>query len=262
MAEDKEYNYLIKSVVRAIEILEVMSRSNGSVRVKELSETIGVSKSTIHRFLSTLEHKDLVEQVEQNGKYRLSMKLFELGNSILHSLDLHSRSLPILEELNKNIDETIHLVIYDRGDAVFINKVVNNPTMITYSYVGKRVHAHCIASGKVLLAYLSPAELKWVIKEKGLAVYTPNTISELEVLQEQLERIREEGLGYCFEEYLPGINGVAAPIYNHLGQVVAAVSVSGSSMVLTKDVLYNYGGAVKEAAKKISENMGCRIIMT
>ncbi len=255
--EEKKYNYLIKSVIRAIDILEEMSRAKQAIRITELSEIIGVSKSTIHRFLSTLEYKGFVEQEDESGKYRLSLKLFELGNSILHSLDLHSRSFPVLQELNKKVGETIHLVIYDKGDAVFINKVVSDPTMVTYSYIGKRCHAHCIASGKVLMAHLSRDDLQRVIAEKGLPKHTPQTISDPEILKEQLAKILHDGLGYCFEEYLPGINGVAAPIRNHLGQVVAAVSVSGSSIVLNADDIASfYAKEIKEAALKISRNMG------
>jgi len=254
--EEKDYSYLVKSVVRAVDILEEMTRNNGEIRIKDLSQALGISKSTVHRFLTTLEYKGLVEQEEENGKYRLSLRLFELGNSILHSLDLHSRSLPILQDLNRKVGETIHLVIYDRGDAVFINKLVSDPTLVTYSYIGKRCHAHCIASGKVLLAYLPQDELERVLKEKGLPKYTPYTIDRADVLKEQLEKIREGDLGYCYEEYQLGINGVAAPIKNHLGQVVAAISLSGSSMVLKPDLVPAFGKEVQEAARKISENLG------
>lgn len=256
----KSYNYLINSVVRALDILEEIIERNGTVRIKDLSETFKLPKSTIHRFIATLEYKGYIEQIEDNHKYRLSLKLFELGGSVIHSLDLHSRSYPILEKLNLKVKETVHLVILDKGEAVFINKIVNNPSMLTYTYIGKRVHAHCIASGKVLLANLPLSELEIIISDKGLPEYTNNTLTCPNVLKEQLEEIRKNDVGYCFEEYLPGIVGVASPIRNHLGQVIAAVSISGFSISFDNNSLYYFTEEVKKVAKEISNELGANIV--
>ncbi len=255
---DERKDYYVKSAIRVLDILENMIESGGEVRIKDLSDSMGVTKSTIHRFLTTLEFKGYVEQKE-DGKYRLTLHLFELGNSILHSLDLHSCSLPILQELNKKLGETIHLVILDKGDAVFINKLVNQPSLVTFSYIGKRIHAHCLASGKVLLAYLSEEELEKIICEKGLHSYTPNTITDRDILINELKTIKEQNLAYSIEEYQLGVVGVAAPIKNHLGQVVSSVSISGSSMIMQPYLINNYASDIKEAAANISQKLGYRI---
>ena len=111
--------YIVKSVVKAFQILEYMSRDNEESRVKDLSKNMNMEQSTIHRFLLTLEHLGYVQQAEKNGKYRLSLKLFEMGNNLIQSLDLHSQSLPVLQELNKKLGETVHLTVLDKGEAVF-----------------------------------------------------------------------------------------------------------------------------------------------
>jgi len=219
-----------------------------------------MEQSTVHRFLLTLEHLGYVEQTEKNGKYRLSLKLFEMGNALIQSLDLHSQSLPVLHELNKKLGETVHLVVLDKGEAVFVNKLATYPTLVTYSYIGKRAYAHCIASGKVLLAYLTQEELDNVLKQKGLPQFTENTITDAETLKKHLAKIREEGVAYDFGELEPLVNCVAAPIKNHTGQVIAAVSVSGPSYRLDAEHLKKISADVKEAARTISEKFGYRAL--
>lgn len=253
---DKKYNYLIQSVIKSLDILEEINNTNGEIGIKELSERLGIGKSTVHRFFATLEYKGYIEQVEEKGKYRVSLKLFEMGNKTLKSLDIHSRSLPVLQDLNKRLSETVHLVVLDKGEAVFINKLVNHPTMITYSHIGKRSPAHCLASGKVLLAYLSQEKLESIIQERKLPQYTPNTITEPVKLKEQLAKIREDGIAYDFEEYEFNVNCVAAPIKNHLGEVIAAISISGFTPRLDQQEISKLSLEVRQAAQKISENLG------
>lgn len=253
--EDKS-RYFIKSVLKAMQLLEFMSIHNNEIRVKDLSRELNMEQSTVHRFLLTLEHLGYVHQTEKNGKYRLSLKLFEMGNNIIQSLDLHSQSLQVLQDLHKRMGETVHLVVLDKGEAVFVNKLVTYPTVVKYSYIGKRSPAHCIASGKVLLAFLSQDELEDALKEKGLPRFTETTITNLDELKKQLARIREEGLAYDIGEYEPIVNCVAAPVKNHMGQVIAAISVSGPSSRLDPERLKEVGAEVKAAAKVISEKFG------
>lgn len=254
--DNKSRNYLIKSVIKVLDIIEEMSKNYGQVRIKDLSEQIGIGQGTLHRFLSTLEYKGYVEQLETKGKYRLSLKLFEIGNNILQSMDLHSHSLPILQELNKQIGETVHLAVLDEGEVVFLNKIVSNPSFVTYSYVGKRAFAHGLALGKMLLSHLPEYELEKVINEKGLPRFTNNTITDIQKLKEKLVQIRHDGIAFDFEEYQPGVHCVAAPVKNHLGEVVAAVSVSGSLIALGRQRIKEVAKDVQKAAAKISELFG------
>jgi DNA-binding IclR family transcriptional regulator len=259
---DKKNRYLIKSVIKAFQILETMSKPNEEIRIKDLAETVNMEQSTIHRFLLTLTHLGYIEQNETNGRYRLSLKLFEIGNSLIHSLDLHSQSSPILHELNKKYGETVHLVVLDKGEAVFVNKLTTFPVLVTYSYIGKRIPAHCIASGKALLAYLPQDELDEIIRNKGLPQLTSNTITDAEEFKKHLAVIREQGIAYDFGELEPLVNCVAAPVKNHIGQVIAAVSVSGPASRLDKNRLKIIGSEVKEAVGIISEKFGYKQVNT
>ncbi|HHU77140.1 MAG TPA: IclR family transcriptional regulator [Firmicutes bacterium] len=253
---DRKSKYLIKSVIKAFQIMETMSKPNEEIRIKDLAAAMDMEQSTIHRFLLTLEHLGYVEQTEKNGKYRLSLKLFEVGSSLIHSLDLHSQTSPVLHELNKRFGETVHLVVLDKGEAVFVNKLATFPTLVTYSYIGKRCHAHCIASGKVLLAHLTPGEFENIIREKGLPQFTANTLTDVEELKKHMVEIRKEGLAYDFGELEPLVNCVAAPVKNHAGQVIAAVSVSGPASRLDLEKLKKIGSEVKETVDTISQKLG------
>lgn len=257
-SNNKQEKYLIKSVIKALDILEEMAEQNGEVRVKDLSERLHIGKSTLHRFLSTLAHKGYIKQVEEKGKYIITLKLFEIGNHILQSQDLHSRSMQVLQELHKKTGETVHLVVLDKGDAVFVNKLDRYKSLVTYSAIGKRAPAYCLASGKVLLSYLAQDELENILKNKEMRQFTKNTITDINQLKEQLSEIRKRGIAFDFEELEPGINCVAAPIRNYTGQVVAAVSISGRITNLTNERLKTLAREVSEAAQKISENMGYR----
>lgn len=253
---DKKNKYLVKSVIRAFHILETMSKTNEKIRIKDLAVAMDMEQSTIHRFLLTLEHLGYVKQTEKNGRYHLSLKLFELGNNLINSLDLHSLSSPVLRELNQMFRETVHLVVLDKGEAIFVNKLASFPTLVTYSYIGKRCHAHCIASGKMLLAYLPQDELDDILKDKGLPRYTNNTITNVEDFKKHLTQIREEGIAYDFGEYEPLVNCVAAPVKNHLGQIIAAVSISGPASRLGSDRLGEISSEVKNTVRTISKKLG------
>lgn len=257
-ANNKQQKYLIKSVIKALDILEEMSEQNGEIRVKDLSEKLNMGKSTLHRFLSTLAYKGYIKQVEEKGKYLVTLKLFEIGNHILQSQDLHSRSMHVLQELHKKTEETVHLVVLDKGNAVFVNKLDSYQSLVTFSSIGKRAPAHCLASGKVLLSYLSQDELESVIKQNELKQFTRNTITDINILKEQLSEIRKQGIAFDFEELEPGINCVAAPVRNYAGQVIAAISISGKVRNLNIERLKELSVEVVEAARKISENLGYR----
>jgi DNA-binding IclR family transcriptional regulator len=256
--DNRQQKYLIKSVIKALDILEEMSEQSGEVRIKDLSEKLNMGKSTLHRFLSTLAYKGYIKQVEDKGKYFITLKLFEIGNHILQSQDLHSRSMQVLQELHKKTGETVHLVVLDKGDAVFVNKLDRYKSLVTYSAIGKRAPAYCLASGKVLLSYLPQDELESILKHKEMKQFTKNTITDINLLKEQLSEIRKRGIAFDFEELEPGINCVAASVRNYTGQAVAAVSVSGKITNLNNERLITLAREVSEAAQKISENMGYR----
>lgn len=247
---------LIQSVDRALQILDVFSIKEKELGVTEIAHRLDLHKSTAFGLLTTLEHWGCIEQNRQTGKYRLGLKLLELGDRVKEGLDLRVLGLPFLQELVECYRETVHLVVHDRGEVVYIEKVEGPTAIRMYSQVGKRAPMHSTGVGKVILAYRPPEEVDALIAEKGLDAYTPNTITDEERLREELIKIRENG--YCFdnEEIEVGLRCVAAPIMDSQQEVVAAISLSGPSTRMTDAQMEELISPVKETALKISRSLG------
>ncbi|TDT51031.1 IclR family transcriptional regulator [Fonticella tunisiensis] len=252
----KTKSNLIQSVDRALQILECFSRENRELGVTEISKYLGLHKSTTFGLLSTLESRGYVEQNLDNGKYRLGLKLFELGNLVHEGLDLRKQAYPFLKELVDKYQETVHLVVNDRGEAVYIDKVEGPGAIRMYSQVGKRPPMYCTGVGKAILAYMPDKEVDRILFEKGLRPFTPNTITDVDKLKAHLAEIREQGYSFDNEEIEIGLRCVAAPIKNHKGEVIAAISVAGPSTRMTWEKMNILAISVKEAAVNISRRMG------
>jgi len=253
---------LVQSVERASLILDVLGQSSQGISVKELSAKVGLPKGTTHRLLSSLAYFGYVQQDSRTRHYSLGFKLVELGNCLLNQLDLRTEAKPFLADLAKTTQETVHLVILDKNEVLYIDKVESddNPSGLRMaSRVGSRTPAHSCAVGKVLLAHLSEEELDEFIKGAGLPKITENTISDPIRLKEHLKLVRSQGYVVDDEENEKGIRCVAAPIHNEIGRVVAAASISGPAIRITrKRIQESLKNEIIETALKISQKLGFR----
>jgi DNA-binding IclR family transcriptional regulator len=181
-----------------------------------------------------------VRQVSENKNYQLGFKLVELGNRLLDQLDLRGQARPFLIRLCKRIRETVHLVVLDQNEALYVDKVESDEKpggLQMVSRVGSRMPVHSSSVGKVFLAQLSDQELDRLIKKKGLKKRTKNTITDTEKLKHHLKVIRQKGFAVDDEENEKGIRCVGAPIFNRQGQVIAAISISGPTVRITKKII-------------------------
>lgn len=251
---------LVQTIERASSILDILGQSPQGISVRELSAKIKLPKGTTHRLLSSLSYFGYVRQDSKTRNYFLGLKLVELGNLLLSQLDLRKEAEPFLRDLAERTKETVHLVFLDRSEIVYIDKVETdqNPGGLRMaSRVGLRNPAHSCAVGKVLLASLPEGELDNLIKEKGLPKRTENTITDSTRLKEHLNLARTQGYAIDDEENEKGIRCVAAPIYNEVGKVVAAISISGPAFRMTKKLIQEtMKKQVMETASKISKKLG------
>ena len=237
--EQKPRN-LVQTIERVATIFDVMAQNSQGISLKELSAKVGLPKGTTHRLLSSLAYFGYVRQVSESKNYLLGFKLVELGNRLLDQLDLRAQARPSLINLCKKTRETVHLVVLDQNEALYVDKVESDEKpggLQMVSRVGLRVPAHCSSVGKVFLAQLSDTELDTLIKEKGLRKRTENTITDPEKLKHHLKVIRQKGFAVDDEENEKGIRCVGAPIFNQQGQVIAAISISGPTVRITKKVM-------------------------
>jgi len=251
---------LVQTIERVANIFEVMAQNTQGISLKELSARVSLPKGTTHRLLSSLAYFGYVRQVSESKNYQLGFKLVDLGNRLLNQLNVRMQARPFLVGLSKGIKETVHLVVFDQNEALYVDKVESNEKISglqMVSRVGLRIPAHCSSVGKVFLAHLSDSELDNLIKEKGLTKRTKNTITDPEKLKQHLKVIRQQGYAVDDEENEKGIRCVGAPIFNQRGQVIAAISISGPTVRITQKIIQQtLRKEVIQTALDISREMG------
>lgn len=246
----------VESVGRALLILDVLTRADEGLGLAELSSATGLPRSTTYRLAQTLVHHRLAEQEEDTRGYVAGLRIVELAHRVLDRIEIRRQGLPILKQLCKQTNLTVHLGILDEGDVVYIEKCEADRALRMHSAVGKRSPAHCTALGKALLAYLPEDDLCSIIDRKGLSQHTPRTIVTLEGLTEELARVR--ALGYALDdgEHEPMIRCVGAPVRDHKGEVVAAISITGAVDYFATQSLDGLSELVVETAVRISRRLG------
>ena len=167
-------------------------------------------KSTVHRFVVNLEAAGFLERDPRSTRYRLGLRIFELGGLVMQQMNLWDEALPFLEGLVRDTGETGHLAVLDGGEAIYVERVEARRALRVPSAIGRGYPAHATNLGKALLAHLGREELHELVGRKGLPAYTPNTITDLESLERELELIRAQGFAVDNEEYDEGLRCVGA----------------------------------------------------
>ncbi|NLW91511.1 MAG: IclR family transcriptional regulator [Syntrophomonadaceae bacterium] len=256
--ENTEDSKSVQSVDRALLILEALTEASRPLHLAELVQMVKLKPSTVHRLLGTLIKHDFVEQDERSC-YKLSMKLYYMGNSATYAVDVKELARPYMHELLDRYNETVNLAILDRGDVVYIDQLESNNIVIVrmFARVGNRGPAYCTGSGKVLLAGLDQDEFSRYLKNVSLRGFTADTITDPISLAREMDKVRENGYALDLGERDEGVGCVAAPIRNREGRVFAALSVSGPSMRMTAPFLGNQLAPVlRNYADLISAKLG------
>jgi DNA-binding IclR family transcriptional regulator len=251
-----ERENMVKSVSRALDIITLISLKKTGLGVTEIANQIDINKSSVYRILSTLVQYGYIEQDAETGKYKLGYKFLEISSKLLESIDLRAEARPFLQELENETNEVIHLVVYDQGEVVYIEKLEGNETLRMHSKVGKRAPMHCTSVGKAILAHLPSSIVSDILERKGMPVHTDKTITDKEEFMKELGQVRQKGFALDLEENEYGITCVAVPIFDHLGKVIAAVSISGPTMRMTADRLDALKSKMVKTGQGISARLG------
>ena len=214
----------------------------------------GLSKSSVHRPLTTLVELGYVKQEAATARYAASLKMWEVGSAVLDRLDLKRVAAEPMTGLAGETGETVHLSILDGNHVVHIDKIECEHAIRAYSRVGGRVPVHCIATGKAMLAFQSDAFIRMATAE--LKPATPNTVVDPDLLLTELAQIRRNGISISRGAWQPGVDGIAAPIRDATGHVVAALGISGPAIRLRSKECARYTPLVADAAAKISRALG------
>jgi DNA-binding IclR family transcriptional regulator len=254
-SHEPQPKYQVRAIDRATSLLGCFSSERPELGVVELAEMTDISRGTAHRLLSSLAHHRLVQQDPVTRRYRLGLRLFELGNLVLANLQPVELAKPYLERLVTETGETAHMAIMDEGMAIYVAKVESRFSIRMGSIVGQRHPCHCTGLGKVLLAYDSRG-VDAVGGENGLVARTRRTITDRDRLRQELMLTRERGYSVDDEEFEDGLRCIAAPVFDHTGTVVAAISVSGPTARITEDAVAELAGTTVNMAKEISLVLG------
>src|SRR5262245_19257045 len=252
--------YQVQVLDRALGILDLLADESPELGPSEVSECMGLHKSTVHRLLQVLERHRLIEKMAPNGKYRLGLKLFELGSKAIAQLDLRGRARQYLERLVLETGETAHICVLDGDRMLSIANVESPRTLRTPSTVGRRTPTHCTAVGKILLAHLPEEEQNELIKKLELTAYTRHTLTKPARLKAELKLIRLRGYAMDDEEFEEGLKCIGAPVMDYTGKVVAAVSVAGPAFRLTEERITAVVRSTIRAASDLSAELGYKEI--
>ncbi len=246
----------IQSVVTSLRVLQAFTPTDRILGVSELARRLGIGKSTVHRALQTLASEGFVTQTT-GGRYRLGIKLWELGLQVVHGLELREIAHHHVEGLHTRTGETAHLSVLEGADVVFVDRMESQETLRMFSRVGVRVPAHCTSTGKAILAF-SGEEAVAAVVAGGLPRMTARSINSADMLQRALEQVRRDGYAYSLEESEVGVNSVGAPVFDHRARVVAGVSVAGPMSRIRRDRVRELGALVRRVANDISRELGYR----
>jgi DNA-binding IclR family transcriptional regulator len=248
--------YRIQAIERAFAILDSFTADEPELGLTELAGRVGLHKSTVHRFMVNLEAGGFVERSPRSGRFRLGLRVLELGGLVMQRMNLWEEALPFLEELVGDTGETGHLAVLEDGEAIYIERVEARRALRINAAVGTGYPAHATNLGKVLLADLPTSAVSKIVDKRGLARFTPNTITTRIDLDAELERIREQGFGIDDEEYDEGLRCIGAPVFDHSGRAIAALGIGGPANRVTPERVGPLAERVLQAAGGLSRRLG------
>ncbi|MFZ3562309.1 MULTISPECIES: IclR family transcriptional regulator [unclassified Streptomyces] len=245
----------VQSVDRAVSVLEILAR-RGEAGVSEIAAEIDVHKSTAFRLLGALEARDLVEQSGDRGKYRIGFGIVRLASSVTDNFDVTQQARPFCEQLAEEFGEAVNIAILQEHYAVNVLQVRGPMAVSTHNWVGQLTPMHATSSGKVLLAHVPEQERTEMLAASHMKKMTPHTLTAKGKLEKDLAQTRERGYAVTLEELELGLHGMAAPIRNAQGEVIAAISASGPAYRFTEERMHELSPTLLRSAQDISRKMG------
>ena len=252
-------NSAVKTIDRLVEILDYFAHEQRSLSLAELSTYLNVPKSTLHRFLTSLESHGVLRRDEGDKKWRLGYHLIVWGSLATESTTLREIARPFMCDLVSVSGETAILTIYHDHEVIVIDMCETSHSVRLKMQTGTQRAPHAGASSKVLLAYLPGDEVMSIVEEKGLPKLCTNTITDAHALMQELECIRARGYADSLEETDPGAWGVATPIFDWRGRVVGAIGLAGPTQRYSKDKLDQFVALCRKSAEGISKRLSVGI---
>jgi DNA-binding IclR family transcriptional regulator len=243
------------AVERALNILEAAAQRRDGLTNSEISRKLGIPKSSASYILRTLERRGYLRRDAKSGRYRLGLKILSLGGDAQGNLEIADVALPFMRALGEKIQMTVHLAVLDQGEAVYVEKVEAPGFFKVNTWVGRRMFLHSTSVGKCLLAWLPKREIENVVRQHGLKKRTPKTITTVSRLLADLEHVKQSGYAVDDEENSLGARCLGAPIFDAVGNVLAALGASGTLTQVDEANMPRMIEALKETARRITRQL-------
>lgn len=256
----READGTVQSLVRALRLLELLAEDDDGYRLVDLAQRAGLSTSTTHRLLTTLEQKRFVQFDREANLWHVGVQTFAVGAAFGRRRSIATLALPVMRRLRDLTGETVNLGLADQGDVVFLTQVESREVMRAMGKPGGRLPLACTAMGQAILAAMSESRVSDYLQRYGLPRLTPNSISRPGKLHEALEKVRRTGYAVDHEENVAGLRCVAAVICNEVAEPVAALSIAGPTVRITLGRVPEIGQQVSAAAREVSSAIGGRAV--
>ncbi len=248
--------YRIQAIDRAVMVLNCYDFEHKELGVRDISALTGLHKATAHRILVALEHNGFIEQDPQTGNYHLGLELFRLGHVAGGRLEVRGIAHPFLSDLTQRVRETSHLAVLDGVEVLYLDKVEGPHALRMPSRTGWRVPSYCTSLGKAILACFSDEEVRQRLARTKFVQHTPHTLKNLDELIESLKVVRRRGYAVDEEEVELGLSCIAAPLRDHTGGMVGAISISAPTARMRPAAIPKVAEQVKRTAELISTRLG------
>ncbi len=255
MVRREKSNYMIQAVAHALDVLEQF-HTEGELGVTELSKRLKLHKNNVFRILATLEFRGYIEQNRSTENYRLGTKCLQLGQTYIQHMGLLQQARPIMVDVVKSCRESTYVSVLRKGQVVPLDMVESDQPVRIISQIGENLPLHCTAAGKIYLAFEPAEELQQCLSE-GLISYTDRTITDGNVLAEQLKEVSAAGYALESGEHLRDVHAVAVPIKDYTKAVVGSLTVSGPAYRIYQERLQNeLIPIVVKAGRELSSRLG------
>lgn len=245
----------VQSIDRAVKIIECFNEERKELKLSEISERLGLNKSTVHGIITTLKYNGFISQDNETQKYKLGIRFIEFGDLVINSINIRNAVLPVIDEVCAKIEETVHVAMLDGIDVVWIEKRECTKSIKTSTKIGARLPAYSTADGKIIICYQDNDKIINYLP-KRIPKHTQNTITNKAQFINKLEEMKKNSCAIDNEEYIEGIRCVAAPIFDHDGKVRFSLSTTGPAFRMTDERIKEIVVIIKEAANEISHRIG------
>ena len=256
MQKSAKKQYLVPAIKRCFEVIDLIADNDEGLTVSEIHRALRLPLSSAAGIVYTLQALSYIDKDQDSGRYTLGTKLYSLSGRFNGQSEIVRRCHTVVENLASEAGLTTHVAIKHKDESMYIDRVAGPGLMQFSSYVGMCWPLHASGVGKVLLAFLPAEELTAALKSLSLTRFTKHTVTNRQNLEKQLRQVRQLGYGWEINEGEDGVACIAAPIFGYEKNVIAAVSVTGSTHQIDEDRIPSLGILVKKFADQMSKRMG------